>query len=70
MISKSNETGGFGLTDLKLGGKIYGFTAAHKDYWSQFDVKTPVAEIPWVGMDSDSGSNVGVDYIVEAIMEN
>ena len=44
------------------------FAAARGGFWDQFDVKTPVAEIPWVGM--DSGSNVGVDYIVEAIMEN
>ena len=70
MISKSNESGGFGLTDLKLGGKIYGFAAARGGFWDQFDVKTPVAEIPWVGMDSDSNSNVGLGFIAEAIMEN
>ena len=67
MISKSNENGGFGVTDLKFGGKIYGFVGL-KDTSMNYNayIKAPVAEIPWAGMYSYEG----IDFIVDAIEAN
>ena len=70
---KSDENGGFGYTsDIKIGGKLNGYVAVSKGRFIEFDVKTPVAEIPWAGLKSHEGIDLEPIFqsIEDAIQAN